>query len=98
MRMMKLQETVETLEETVKRFLLVKEAQHMEELTIDKYRKTLGKFMAASHNSMEYSVLEADALPFLAAIPDTSPARYHLPFQNIHKVLEKTQPIRRLGS
>ena len=87
MRMMKLQETAETLEEIVKRFLLVKEAQHTGELTMDKYRKTLGKFVAASHNSIEYSVLESDVLSFLAAIPDTSPARYNLPFQNINALL-----------
>ena len=87
MRMMKLQETAETLEEIVKRFLLVKEAQHTGELTMDKYRKTLGQFVAASHNSIEYSVLESDVLSFLAAIPDTSPARYNLPFQNINALL-----------
>lgn len=87
MRMVKVQETAETLEETVKKFLLVKEAQHTGELTMDKYRKTLSKFVTASHNSIEYAVLESDVLSFLAAIPDTSPARYNLPFQNINALL-----------
>lgn len=87
MRMVKIQENAETLEETVKKFLLVKEAQHTGELTMDKYRKTLGKFVEASHNSIEYAVLESDVLSFLAAIPDTSPARYNLPFQNINALL-----------
>ena len=87
MRMVKIQEPVETLEETVKKFLLVKEAQHTGELTMDKYGKTLGKFVESSHNSIEYAVLESDVLSFLAAIPDTSPARYNLPFQNINALL-----------
>lgn len=87
MRMVKVQETAETLGEVVKRFLLVKEAQHTGELTMDKYRKTLSKFVEASHDSIEYSVLESDVLSFLAAIPDTSPARYNLPFQNINALL-----------
>ena len=87
MRMVKVQETEETLGEVVKKFLLVKEAQHTGELTMDKYRKTLGKFVEASHNSIEYPVLESDVLSFLAAIPDTSPARYNLPFQNINALL-----------
>lgn len=87
MRMVKIQENQETLESVVKTFLLVKEAQHTGELTMDKYRKTLSKFVAASHDSIEYSVLESDVLTFLAAIPDTSPARYNLPFQNINALL-----------
>ena len=87
MRMVRVQETAETLEETVKKFLLVKEAQHTGELTMDKYRKTLSKFVEASHNSIEYAVLESDVLSFLANIPDTSPARYNLPFQNINALL-----------
>lgn len=87
MRMVKIQETEETLGEVIKKFLLVKEAQHTGELTMDKYRKTLSKFVAASHDSVEYSMLESDVLSFLAAIPDTSPARYNLPFQNINALL-----------
>lgn len=87
MRMVKVQEKQETLESAVKTFLLVKEAQHTGELTMDKYRKTLSKFVEASHDSIEYYVLESDVLSFLAAISDTSPARYNLPFQNINVLL-----------
>lgn len=34
-----------------------------------------------------YPLLESDVLTFFAAIPDTSPARYNKPFQNINAFL-----------
>lgn len=49
--------------------------------------KLLARFLADSHNSLDYPLLESDVLTFFAAIPDTSPARYNKPFQTINAFL-----------
>lgn len=51
------------------------------------YRNCLARFLADSHNSLDYPLLESDVLTFFAAIPDTSPARYNKPFQTINAFL-----------
>ena len=48
------------------------------------YRNCLADFLKHSQNSVSYAPLEQDALRYFAAIPDTSPARYNKPFQNIN--------------
>ena len=69
------------------KILLVKESQHTGEETMKDYRNCLARFLADSHNSLDYPLLESDVLTFFAAIPDTSPARYNKPFQNINAFL-----------
>lgn len=87
MRMVKMKQNHITLEACVKKFLLVKEAQHTGEEAMRDYRNCLARFIAHSHNSLDYSVLENDVLSFFSAIPDTSPARYNKPFQNVNAFL-----------
>ena len=73
-----------TLEELKERFLLVKQSQHTGELAMRDYRNCLAVFLKHSQNSVSYEPLEQDALRYFAAIPDTSPARYNKPFQNVN--------------
>ena len=87
MRMVKMKQNHITLEACVKKSLLVKEAQHTGEEAMRDYRNCLARFIAHSHNSLDYSVLENDVLSFFSAIPDTSPARYNKPFQNVNAFL-----------
>ena len=87
MRMVKMQQRELTLDEVVKRFLMVKEAQHTSEGTMQNYRNRLRQFVESSHHRVEYEQLEADVLSFFSAIPDTSPARYNNPFQNVNALL-----------
>ena len=75
------------LETAMQKFLLVKESQHTGEETMKDYRNCLARFLAESHNSLDYPPLESDVLTFFAAIPDTSPARYNKPFQTINAFL-----------
>ena len=87
MRMVKMKPKPMDLETAMQKFLLVKESQHTGEETMKDYRNCLARFLADSHNSLDYSLLESDVLTFFAAIPDTSPARYNKPFQNINAFL-----------
>ena len=87
MRMMKIQQETLTLEDAAKKFLLVKEAQHTGTAAMNDYRNCLARFVKSSHNSVEYAQLEDDVLAFFSAIPNTSPARYNKPFQNINAFL-----------
>lgn len=87
MRMVKMQPETLTLEDAVKKFLLVKEAQHTGTAAMADYRNCLARFVKSSHNSVEYEQLENDVLAFFSAIPDTSPARYNKPFQNVNALL-----------
>ena len=81
MRMVKIHNKSETLEEVAKKFLLVKEAQHCSENTLYDYQTQVSKFVEAGSNSIEYEKLEKDVLQYFGAIPDTSPAarRPHAP-------------------
>ena len=84
MRMRKVSEKVPTLEELIGKFLLVKQSQHTGELAMRDYRNCLVDFLKHSWNSISYEALEQDALRYFAAIPNTSPARYNKPFQNVN--------------
>ncbi len=87
MRMVKTKQNLQNLEDMMKKFLLVKEAQHTGEEAMRDYHSCLTRFISSSHNSLDYSILENDVLSFFSAIPDTSPARYNKPFQNINAFL-----------
>ena len=87
MRMVKMKPKPMDLETAMQKFLLVKESQHTGEETMKDYRNCLARFLADSHNSLDYPLLESDVLTFFAAIPDTSPARYNKPFQTINAFL-----------
>ena len=76
-----------TLDETMKMFLLVKESQHTGEEAMKDYRSCLSRFLQHSRNSLDEVQLENDVLTFFAAIPNTSPAHYNKPFQNINAFL-----------
>ncbi len=84
MRMVKIKNEDLTLEQAVERFLLVKEAQHTGEAAMQDYRSCLRRFVRESQNSIVYDKLECDTLRFFSAIPNTSPARYNKPFQNVN--------------
>ena len=84
MRMRKVSEKVPTLEELIGKFLLVKQSQQTGELAMRDYRNCLVDFLKHSRNSISYEALEQDALRYFAAIPNTSPARYNKPFQNVN--------------
>ena len=86
MRMVKMKPKPMDLETAMQKFLLVKESQHTGEETMKDYRNCLARFLADSHNSLDYPLLESDVLTFFAAIPDTSSARYNKPFQNMYAV------------
>ncbi len=87
MRMVKIKHEDLTLEQVAERFLIVKEAQHTGEAAMQDYRNCLNRFIRASQNSIDYEKLECDTLRFFSAIPDTSPARYNKPFQNVNALL-----------
>ena len=84
MRMVKMQQETLTLEEAVQKFLMEKDAQHTGAAAMTDYRNCLARFVKSSHNSIEYDLLDADVLAFFSSIPDTSPARYNKPFQNVN--------------
>ena len=87
MRMVKMKPQQLTLDEAIQKFLLVKESQHTGEETMKDYQNCLSRFLQHSRNSLDEAQLENDVLTFFAAIPDTSPARYNKPFQNINALL-----------
>lgn len=85
MRMRKVTENKhqKSLEAVAKDFIHVKKAQKIGETTLYDYEKQLARFIKASHNSTEYETLESDTLAYFAAIPDTSPAGYNKPYQDV---------------
>lgn len=87
MRMVKMQQETLTLEEAVQKFLMEKDAQHTGTAAMTDYRNCLARFVKSSNNSIEYDLLDADVLAFFSSIPDTSPARYNKPFQNVNAFL-----------
>ena len=87
MRMMKIQEPTMTLTMLAEKFLMVKEAQHCSKNTLRDYQAHVRKFVESSRDSLEYDVLEQDVLRYFSAIPNTSPARYNIPFQNVNAFL-----------
>ena len=87
MRMVKMKPQQLTLDGAIQKFLLVKESQHTGEEAMKDYRNCLSRFLQHSYNSLDEVQLENDVLTFFAAIPDTSPARYNKPFQNVNALL-----------
>lgn len=83
MRMVKTKQKEPKLSDMVEKFLLVKKAQHLSELTIRDYQKELGHFLQVS-DTLDYKQLEIDVLNYLSSIPDTSPARYNHPYQALN--------------
>lgn len=66
------------------KFMAVKEAQGIRDSTNYEYCIRIKKFVEESHNTTDYDILEADTLKFFGAIPDTSPARYNIPYQYVN--------------
>ena len=87
MRMVKMQQETLTLEVAVQKFLMEKAAQHTGTVAMADHQNYLAHFLKSSHNSREYDSLDADVLAFFSSIPDTSPARYNKPFQNVNAFL-----------
>lgn len=76
-----------TLTALAEKFLVVKEAQHCSENTMRDYRVQVRKFVESSRDLLAYDVIEQDVLRYFSAIPNTSPARYNKPFQNVNAFL-----------
>lgn len=105
MRICKIQQQETTLEDVMQEFLSYKVAQQISERTLKDYRRYLEDFLDFSHNSLDERTLKKDILDYFTAIPDTSPARYNHPYQNLsclfnwaieHDYLRKN-PITSLG-
>ncbi len=84
MRVVRIKDEQPSLKEVIDRFLLVKESQYTGEEAMKDYRTCLKRFLNESQNSIDYEVLENDTLRFFSGIPNTSPARYNKPFQNVN--------------
>ena len=69
MRMVKMKPKSMDLETAMQKFLLVKESQETGEETMKDYRNCLARFLAESHNSLDYPLLESDVLTFLPQSP-----------------------------
>lgn len=91
MRKLKVQHEEVSLSDVVERFFYVKEAQHCSANTLRDYSEHLNRFLKDSNNCIEYDVLEKDVLQYFASIPNTSPARYNKPFQNINALLNRSK-------
>lgn len=98
MRLTKIQVQQETLQDAMRKFLAFKKAQKICPRTIRDYESYLNDFLTNSHNSLEQEVLTEDVLAYFAGIPNTSPARYNHPYQNLSSffnwaVKQKDVPI-----
>lgn len=82
-RIIKIETEQETLKEAMERFLKFKEAQHTCETTMRDYRRFLNNFLEFSSNSLDEKTLAEEVLEYFSNIPDTSPARFNHPFQNL---------------
>ena len=87
MRIVKMRQSSQRLQDVMHKFLLVKASQHLSEETLRDYQSCLNRFLDCSQDSLEYTLLEEDVLHFFSAIPNTSPARYNKPFQYINAFL-----------
>lgn len=84
MRMLKIEEEAKmTLEEAMNDFLNFKRAQQPAARTMRDYESYLKNFLEFSNNSLEEKILNRDILAYFAQIPDTSPARFNHPYQNL---------------
>lgn len=104
-RIINLSEPATTLQEKMQEFLLFKQAQQSSNLTIKDYKQTFTHFVDHSHNTLDLDVLKMDTLNFFKSIPNTSPARYNVPFSNINAFFNwcvkqdylEINPITKLG-
>lgn len=104
MRIIKLEERKETLGEAMAEFIAAKVAKGLAETTIRDYRRFLDDFLEFSSNTLDDEILLDEVCNFFASIPDTSPARYNHPFQNLNSFFKwaikknklKTNPIAEL--
>ena len=84
MRMLRIEEEERvSLEEAMKDFLNFKKAQHPAARTMKDYERYLNDFLSFSNNSLEEKILNRDILAYFAQIPETSPARFNHPYQNL---------------
>ena len=81
MRFTAIIEEEKTLQDYYFEFVKFKAATGICERTQKDYQKIIPKFIAASHNSMDFKTLCADVIDYFAAIPDTSPSRYNHPYE-----------------
>ena len=77
MRIVKMRQSSQKLEDVMHKFLLVKASQHRSEETLRDYQSCLNRFVDSSQDSLEYTLLEEDVLHFFSAIPNTLPAYYN---------------------
>ena len=75
--------TTETLQNAITQFINYKKAQQINERTLRDYHHYLNDFISNSHNTLEMKTLTADVLEYFSNIPDTSPARFNHPYQNL---------------
>lgn len=80
MRMRKVTKEI-TLNELLDKFLLVKEAQGTGQAAMNDYRNCIKRFICSSGG---IDTLNEDVLRFFSSIPNTSPARYNKPYQNLN--------------
>jgi site-specific recombinase XerD len=83
MRICKIQEERESMREAMEKFIRLKEAQGVAARTMRDYKRFLPDFLANSRESFDEAILKQDILNYFSAIPDTSPARYNHPYQNL---------------
>lgn len=83
MRICKIQEKDETMREAMEKFISLKRAQGVAPRTMRDYERFLPDFLSKSRESFDEATLKQDVLNYFTAIPDTSPARYNHPYQNL---------------
>lgn len=77
MRITAITEEEKTLQGVYEEFLKFKKASGVCERTQKDYQKIIPKFIAASHNTLEFETLCGDVISYFAAIPDTSSSVYN---------------------
>ena len=83
MRINKIQIERETLGEAMQKFINYKRAQQASERTMKDYERYLNDFLSFSSNSLDEKVLATEIVDYFSKIPDTSPARFNHPYQNL---------------
>lgn len=77
------QKKTETLYTAAQRFLTIKRAQKISDVTLNDYERQLPRFIESTSNDLRMEKLEPETLAYFSAIPNTSPARYNKPYQYI---------------
>lgn len=84
MRLTNIEIERETLAEAMENFMLYKKAKGVEAVTMRDYERHLNCFLEFSSNTLEETTLTDEVMKYFSNIPDTSPARYNHPFQNLN--------------